>query len=223
MTTLWTRADYDDATASDDAVRARDAAVRARDAARRARVADAFLARGGDAAEADEVARRTVEAWDAASYDFDSGRTMVYDAAHTADNYNSAEAIRARADARAEAINDASRAYFAASRAAEATPTTASIHATPTTPTTTLERMVAVHGVDAAFKMWAASRRGTRDRYSAAYRDAIRARADALHTEMDAIADAKEARRASRAARANVAEARAKVASVRAADARARV
>lgn len=132
--------------------------------------------------------------------------------------------INYNADA-ARAEGDYIRARDAARRTAEALgldglAPTASIHATPTTP---LERLVAMYGVDAAFKMWAASRRGARDRYSAAYRAALTARNDALHTEKDAVADAKEARLARRAAAAAAAEARASVAVARAADARARV
>lgn len=210
MATTWTRADYDAATASDDAVRARDAARRARDAARRERVADAFLARGGDAAEADEVARRTVEAWDAASYDFDSGRTMVYDAAHTAEA-RGLDALAPTPTAR----DDARRSSHAAS--IHATPTTPS---TPSTPTL-LETLVAEHGVEVAFKIWAQRRRPSPCRPQLwAAQSAHRA---AVEAEKDAVADAKEARLARRAAAATAAEARAKVALARAADARARV
>ena len=129
--------------------------------------------------------------------------------------------INYNADARAAhaAARDAAR-RTAEALGLDGLAPTASIHATPTTP---LERLVAMYGVDAAFKMWAASRTPRRDRYSAAYRAALTARNDALHTEKDAVADAKEARLARRAAAADLADARAKVALARAADARARV
>lgn len=253
MITKWTRADYEAATAHDDAVRAQGDAIRARDDARRARVADAIRARGDISDPVDIAARAAavVAAWDDASYNFDAGRTMVYDA-HAATRRPEAEALDALAPT-PTATNKSHRSYLAARRPEEEeldaleaslreqaaaraswetpmppkTDPWADQHGgpagTPSTPSTPslLETLISDFGAETAFQIWQSRRRPSPCRPQLWAAQAAHHAASVA--EQDAIADAKEARLARRAARANVAEARAAVAVARAAELRARV